>query len=498
MILPIIYTILFILLIRKMAFFSIPELSYKAIISVFLLKIIAGIALLLIFTSYYKNSDSIAFFNDSKVMYDVLWQNPAHFFKMFTGIGSADPVLDVYYSKMSTWNASFENVLFNDSRSIIRLNVLFRFFSFGNFYAHTVFMCFLSLIGLTALYKTFDKYFAGRKKILFVIIFLLPGVLFWSSGVLKEGLLFFGMGLLLYATECGFSHTYSLKKIIIVLFSISILLFVKVYILIALAPGLISNYWIGKSPGKFIFLKYCTVYFCCFLLLIIISVLKPQYDPLKIIANKQEKSAAFAKGGVFLLSTDYFVRVDYDQKNIALLPVKENYFKIKLNSSYDAWKINNLKDTLRIKNSTDTSTYKLMYSIPSSKSVIAPLQLKPSFVSIIKNVPIAFYNTLAQPFDFCTRDWLRMSSSLENLFYILIILSGFICFKFPKENTAVILFCFSIFAFVFILAGLTTPVVGALVRYKVPALPFMMIFIFMMTDDKKWKKIPLIGKYFIN
>ena len=497
-ILPIIYSILFILLICKMKFFAIPELSHKSIISVFLLKIIAGIVLLLIYTKYYPTSDAQGFFDDSKIMHDVLWQNPSHFFKMFTGIDGANPALNVYYSKMSSWDASFEKVLFNDSRSIIRLNVLFRFFSFGNFYIHIVFMCFLSLIGLTALYKTFSKYFLERKKILFAIIFLLPSVLFWSSGVLKEGLLFFGMGLLLYATDCGLAKKYTLKKIIVVFFSISILLFVKIYVLVAIVPPLIANFWIRKSSMKFIFLKYCSVFAAVCLLLIFVSVLKPQYNLLNIIANKQQKTIAYAKGGAFLLSTNYFVRIDYNQKEGILLPVKEKYYRIKLNSNYDAWKISNLKDTLKIKNSTDTALYKLMYCISSSNSYIAPVNFSPSFISLLKNAPIALFNTLTQPFNFFTKDWLKIFASLENLLYVITIVIGVFCFKFPKENRAILYFCFSVFVFIFVLAGLTTPIVGALVRYKTPALPFMMIFVFMLVDNNKWKKIPILGKYLID
>jgi hypothetical protein len=497
-ILPIFYTILFILLIRKMKFFVISGLSQKTITAIFSLKILAGIVLLLIYTKYYPTSDAQAFFDDSKIMHDTFWQHPSHFFKMFTGIDGANPVLNSYYSKMSSWNASFEKVLFNDSRTIIRLNTLFRFFSFGNFYVHIIFMCFLSLIGLTALYKTFRVYFLDRQKLLLVIIFLLPSVLFWSSGVLKEGLLFFGMGLLLYVTECGFAKKYNFQKTILLLFSIGILLLVKIYILIALVPPLIANFWIGKSSMKFIFLKYCAVFASVLLLLLFVSILKPQYNILNIIVNKQQKSTAYAKGGAFLLSENYFIRVDYNHQNEILLPLKEKKFRVKLNSNYEAWEIHNLKDTLEISSSTDTSIYQLMYSIPPSNSAIEPLKLEPSVLSILKNGPIAFYNTLIQPLCFFTKDWLKIFASLENLFYLLSFLIGAICFKFPKENRAILCFCFSVFVFVFVLAGLTTPIAGALVRYKAPVLPFVMIFIFMMVDSNKWKKIPVLGKYFID
>ena len=481
-----------------MKFFSFPGFSKRSIILVFLLKILVGIILLLIYTKYYPDSDAQAYFNDGKIMHDAIWQHPSDFFKMFSGFDSADNTLNVYYSKMNCWNASFENVLFNDARTIIRLNALFHFFSFGIFYVHIVFMCFLSLIGLTAFYKAFSPYFINKKKILFVSVFLLPSVLFWGSGVLKEGLLFFAIGLLLYLTECGFAKKYSFGKMISVFLLISVLLFVKFYFLIALIPGLIANSWISRTSIKATFVKYITVYACFVLLSMLVSILKPEWDPLKIIVNKQQKSEAIAKGGLFLLGNDYFVRFEYNDINIALIPVKERYFRIKPNSSYDAWKINNLKDTLRINNSTDTTLYKLMYKVSPSNSAILSLKLRPTFSSILMHMPAAFYNTIAKPLNFFTKDILKFCSSVENWFYITCILLGAICFKFPKENAAIICFCFSVFAFIFVLAGLTTPIVGSLVRYKTPALPFMMIFIFMLTDTDKLRKIPIVGKYLFN
>ena len=39
----------------------------------------------------------------------------------------------------------------------------------------------------------------------------------------------------------------------------------------------------------------------------------------------------------------------------------------------------------------------------------------------------------------------------------------------------------------FILIGLTTPVIGAIVRYKIPALPFFLMFVFLTFDMEKIK-----------
>ena len=487
LLLPFIYAILFILLIYKMNFFVIDGLSKRSIVFVFILKIIVGIVLHFIYTFYYPEGDMKSYFDDGNKLFYILTNDSNHFKEI---ILKGDN-----FNELFTWNASFEKTLYNDSRTMVLLNLLFRFFSFGNFYVHIIFMSFLSLIGLTAIYKTFIIYFKSTKKILFFIVFLLPSVLLWSSGVLKEGLLFLGVGLLLYTTNCGLATKYNFRNVLLLCLSIFILLFLKFYILIALLPGLFANFLISHSSNQFVFLKYISSYFILFVLIAFVSFSKPEFNPIKIIANKQEKSEAVAMGGVFLLSDNYFVRVDYQQKDEILIPQENNKFKIKLHSNYDQWKLTSFKDTIHIIHSTDTSLYKLVYIVVPPNYNINPLKLQPTISSLLKNTPKAFYNSLATPLEFGTKNWLIFCASLENIFYFLCIFLMIIYFKIQESDKAILFFCCSFFVIIYTLAGLTTPFAGALVRYRTPALPFMMIFIFMLVDKNKLKTIPFLGKY---
>ena len=70
-------------------------------------------------------------------------------------------------------------------------------FSQRHYHVHTVFWCFFAMIGLTAILKILIRFYPDRKNTLFLSVFLLPTVLFWGSGVLKEALLLMGLGLFL-------------------------------------------------------------------------------------------------------------------------------------------------------------------------------------------------------------------------------------------------------------------------------------------------------------
>ncbi|RLD65562.1 MAG: hypothetical protein DRI84_06555, partial [Bacteroidetes bacterium] len=224
-----IYAILFAWIILKAKFFKLDGIPSKYIFIVFLLKIIAGTALYFVYTYYYEDrstADIFKYFDDSKIMYDALFDKPIDFFKMLFSVQNDNAYFDVmYYSEMNNWYRVFENNLYNDSHTIIRLNALFRLFSFGSYHVHTVFMCFLSLTGLVYLYRFFEKFIKANKQLLFFAVFLVPSVILWTSGVLKEGLLVFGLGLMLYFFENLLDKKSKIKSLIFMHLGIFILLY---------------------------------------------------------------------------------------------------------------------------------------------------------------------------------------------------------------------------------------------------------------------------------
>ncbi|MBK6543548.1 MAG: hypothetical protein IPG10_20255 [Flavobacteriales bacterium] len=63
---------------------------------------------------------------------------------------------------MNNWYRQYESNMYNDAHTTIRLNAFLRLFSFGHIHVHTVFACFLSTIGLVALYKAFVVRLKGQ------------------------------------------------------------------------------------------------------------------------------------------------------------------------------------------------------------------------------------------------------------------------------------------------------------------------------------------------
>ena len=224
-ILAIFYTAFFIFLIWKIKFFHSESLSQKWIVFVFLLKIIAGTALWFVYTHLYTDhltADIFKYFDDGKVIYNALFSKPPDYFKMLFAI--PDAALNHYYlDDMRHWTREFGLGLYNENHTLIRFNALVDIFSFRNYHVHTVFICFLSLTGLMGIYKSFLPFLSEKKKELFAVVFLLPSVLFWGSGVLKEGLVLFSLGMCVYHYFKLVTENFNLKRMLMVLLFIFLL-----------------------------------------------------------------------------------------------------------------------------------------------------------------------------------------------------------------------------------------------------------------------------------
>jgi hypothetical protein len=487
-ILPMLYAFFFVFLIYKINFFAVPSISRNLIVAVFIFKIIAGTILWWLYTYHYPGADLLDYFNDGKTLFNVLLSDPKLFFQVIFNHAS--------YPGLHSWNDSFEHVLYNDAHTMIVLNALLHFFSFGYFHVHTVFMCFISLIGLTAIYKAVALHFTDGKKLLFAVIFLIPSVLFWSSGVLKEGLLFFGMGMFLHASNFGSGTIYSWKKIIVILISLIILLLVKFYVFIALIPGLLLNIWVSRTSEKSAVAKYATIIAVLICGIVLLSVMNPDYDPLKIISEKQAKAISESKGGIFLENEQHFICIDNEKKAEYLQPVKDSVYVIKPGSIYLQWNQNNMQDTTFITNSTDTAKFNFLYEIVPANTTLKLDRLQPTFNSVLKNAPMAFLNVLIQPLLWKAKGFVQLLPALENIFFIGLLIVTILFFKRKVENKSMIIFCLSFVLILYILIGVTTPAVGAIIRYKVPALPFLCIALLLLMDKKKIAKtFPAMEKW---
>ncbi|MBK5285038.1 MAG: hypothetical protein JJE25_06515 [Bacteroidia bacterium] len=116
-----------------------------------------------------------------------------------------------------------------------------------------------------------------------------------------------------------------------------------------------------------------------------------------------------------------------------------------------------------------------------SGSIFSTEKLHPVWRDIIKKSPDAFLSVLLNPLTFSRHKILALLSSLETVLVLLLLMAALIAFRKPEqEDYPLLIFALSFVIITFTLIGLTTPVAGALVRYKTITLPwliFMLVYI---------------------
>lgn len=438
--LTITYTALFIFIIHKMKFFRVEGISTAGLSLLFILKILAGLALWAIYTFYYTDratADIYKYFDDSLVIYNALSTEPADYFRILFGIGNNSPHFDQYYNTMHFWARAADSGIYNDSHTIIRFNALARLFSFGYYNVHTVFICFLSLTGLTAIYKTFAPHLKDKRKELILVIFLLPSVIFWGSGVLKEGLIFFAIGLLIYHAN----KLFSIRSLFICIVTTMLLALSKFYVWLSILPALLFLIWLNHTQGKQAFVKFVLVISFIALAGLNIDKFSTIQNPLVTLSQKQLEFNRLADGEM----------LDSELK-----------------------------------------------PIPIAGSVIHIPKLEPTFGSFVMNAPQALANVMFRPLPWEMRSPLLLLAGLENTLVLLIIL---LCLTFCKPFRywpwKYVLFCSSFVVLQFLIIGETTPIIGAIARYRCISLPFLLIgFLSILDKEKIMKRIPLYGRVF--
>lgn len=418
---------------------------------------------------YYSQADFVAFFEESSVLIHNTLEND--------------------HQPSLTFSGSFEDTpLIYSSRIMVVINAFMQLFSFGNIYVHFVFFCFFSFIGMTALLKSFTAHFPAKRKF-FIALFFIPGVLFWGSAPLKESVVIGLVGLLIYFSDFGLRSKYSIRQTVFIVLLAALLAVIKIYVLLALLPALICNFFVAKTSPKLWLLKYSAIVVSFAFLAGLLGLLNPDLNVLKLVSDKQAKAISEAKGGVFMVNDKNFICINYASKDSVIIPQKDKLYKIKGGSSYLMWELDNMKDTTFVNDSKDTSLYTLLYKVIPAKTVISLRKIKPDLRDFIAYAPVALMNALMQPTIIEAKSLLQMASAMENAIIIGLLLAVLFFFdRSINQKKEILYLCLTFSLIVFILIGMTTPVTGAMVRYKTIAVLFLVSGCMLMIN---WDKIKI-------
>ncbi|MBI2258836.1 MAG: hypothetical protein HYU67_08060 [Flavobacteriia bacterium] len=227
------------------------------LISGYLLKCFGGLFLALIYVYYYPGGDTTLYYFSTKQFINILYENPKLFFDLLL----CDPKEATELLSLNKYYIYFSNS--DEEWFMLKISSFFCLMGFNSYLGMTYFFSILSLIGSLQIYKIFNQIILEKSRQIFYIVFLIPSVLIWGSGVLKDTFTLFGFNMMcFYLFEFIIRRKFSFLKLIFFI-SFSYLVFnLKAYIVFCFLPWIMITLFLyvvkrNNNPiAKFLIIPY--------------------------------------------------------------------------------------------------------------------------------------------------------------------------------------------------------------------------------------------------
>lgn len=403
----------------------IKNLYYRA----FYFKVVCVLLFTAITAFYFKGGDTTLYYYATQDMRAAIAANPDNFWDILgTSKLSLENPLSSYFIYDNNTNDITYNYMISGHNFFPPKLALIPSYIFGNsFLCMNMCFGFFALGGAIRFFKTFYYFYPQLWRELAVACLFLPGVAFWSAGLLKDPITFGCIGFILYAiVQIVFKKDNYTSSVFWILVCGYLLFNIKIYILLVLALSLVV--WFFAEFNKLIKDKTLRYVFTILTFAGSIAV------------------------GIYLLNSLTSLEAAKDFQLDKLLTNAEG--------QRQGYAIIN-------KTLTNDSHFKINSSNPVSL--------------ILESIVATFF----RPFIWEINSPIAVLSAFESAVFLLVTLF-FIFKKGVRQFFSVpfsdgrILMCF-VFAFVFAFAvGSSTANFGALSRYKIPCTPFYLLFLLLL------------------
>lgn len=397
------------------------------------LKFFGALVASMLFNLYYVGGDTNAFFNDGKLLNSIFLHDPIIGLKMFWTGGNPNswseellPIIDDFRFAIpaNTW-------------IVCKFAAFFQFFCFRSMLVTSMLFATVSFFCLWIFYKKINELFPQIKKYTPWAILYLPSMIIWGSGIFKDTICISALAILFVAIH---QIWFKRQKIVKWFFIASI----SAYLLVVIKPYIFMSFSISISIWLlFSFIdKYKNIAIQIFAKLLIAGSLE-----LGLVLGIS--SAA-----------EEMIQAEIEQL-LATTSLKGQYLKF-------------------VAEKNDGSAYDIG-------------TFEPTIGGFVKKIPAAVNVTLFRPYLWESKKIIVLFSALESTIVLLLFLYMLWrtkVYRFIIEilSNSFITFCF-IFTVVFCtFVGLSSANFGALVRYKIPAMPFFLIMVFIIIEKNKKKK----------
>jgi len=392
-----------------------PE--YKYYVWGMFAKVFGGMAFTLIYFYYYDGGDAAGYYYSALAMRNLAVENPMEYLNQMKG----DNSVAAWARYTLSTGKPLQYLYFEDRTfTVIRMVSVFSFFTFKSFLVTALLVASMSFYGPWACFRTFVSYYPQVSRQLAIAFLFMPSVIFWGSAILKDTFTFSATCWWVHAVDEAFFKRRKLHwNYFGVVVSGLLLIAIKPYIFMVLLPTTVA--WL-------LYFRVVKVRNLLFRFVLL---------PVGIVAMVGVSVLVLSRLGSML---DKFALED------ALVTIQVTQSDLSNTSSYGH-------------NSFDLG------------------ELDGTWTGVLSKFPVAVNAALFRPYLWEARNVMMRLSGLENLWILSITVlaifrAGPRFFIRSILGTPLLLMTitFSIlFAFI---VGVTTPNFGALVRFKIPMVPF--------------------------
>lgn len=463
------YTIVLFLLLffglRYLKSFAIGETSPWTMPAALAVKTLVALFFLYLYTFILGEGklgeDAGLFIRESKILHDVFYDSPGAYFKFLTGIGESQELIEHHLAETTRWDIGTQSMM-NDNKNILRLHSLIHFFSLGIPAIHAMILVVLGLVGIKQLFLAVESYTKMPKTYLFWAIVLLPGLLFWSSSVLKEPLMLLGMGLLLRGV---FRSDSTAKRILFGVLGTVILLGFKSYVFFSMLPMLAFIACAFALPkfriiGSLLVLSVLTS-------VAFLSIPSLQERAIKTVSRRQFDFTNVARGGLHVYTGEKFYY--FEPRQIDCFEFEDDSVRLKRDTYAQILKLGQLDKPERIDVKADSSKWFIYFHNQPSNGFIQLTPINHSYARLFGSIPEALGNALFRPLPGDPGSAFNYVAIVETLaVFAFLFWAIYHRRKLTKKEQ---IYVAGLVLFGLILAlmiGWTTSVLGAIARYRIP------------------------------
>lgn len=391
------------------------------------------IGLSLVYAFYYinivKGGDTLAYWDGAIKLNKLFWKNPGFYFEEMLN----EPNLTMMYKHFDTEMGIPPGWIYRETNSwfVSKLMSIISFISFKSYLVGTLIMAYISSLASWKLFQLLYDYGLHTKKKIAVAIILIPSVSFWCSGVSKDTIVLFSTIFIIYhgLTILSLEKQTKLINWVAVIFFTFILEHTRSFMITTIYLPLVFSYSV-RLVKKYRENKFA--FYFIRLISITLGVLFFVYQGDQLSQSEELEQAA-------LLNKDF-----------------------SNNATYDGTR----------------------YDIGITEYTAQ---------GMIQVMPAAILAGIYRPFPWEAKSITMIANGIEDAYFIYLTFVFFFKGNIARKIDQIRKNEFLVFSFFFMIlmaymAGVTSGLLGVLVRFKAPVIPFFLLLLTLLPKSENLKQ----------